>query len=301
MVAKLDHYASKNAMDIEGLSENTALVLAEKKDVKSFSDLYRLTAEDLADLEGFKKKKIQNLLTAIEKSKTPALDRFIFAIGIGGVGRVAAKDLASRFLSLENLKKATVEELLALENVGEITAKLIVDFFQDKRNEEELKALQAAGVAPVWSETKKQGVFSGEFVVLTGTLSSYKTMVLIRQKAVWRAKFRQIAPVIHICGCDANARNRIVCDNLRALCGRIYAKRNHNRNSPRRNPTDAAFNSPTALCPPDDDPSSPGQGIPPKADAIPSSRRRHRIWPTEERLRPPSGRAATRQRRRTSG
>lgn len=174
VVAKLDHYASKNAMDIEGLSESTALILAEKKGVKNFSDLYKLTAEDLADLDGFKTKKIQNLLTAIERSKTPALDRFIFAIGIGGVGRVAAKDLASRFSSLENLKKATVEELLTLENVGEITAKLIVDFFQDERNEEELQALQEAGIAPVWSETKKEGVFSGEFVVLTGTLSGYK-------------------------------------------------------------------------------------------------------------------------------
>lgn len=174
VVAKLDHYASKNAMDIEGLSESTALILAEKKGVKSFSDLYRLKAEDLADLDGFKAKKIQNLLTAIEKSKAPSLDRFIFAIGIGGVGRVAAKDLASRFSSLENLKKATVEQLLALENVGEITAKLIVDFFQDERNEKELQALQEAGVTPVWTETKKEGVFSGEFVVLTGTLSGYK-------------------------------------------------------------------------------------------------------------------------------
>ena len=174
VVAKLDHYASKNAMDIEGLSESTALLLVEKRGVKSFSDLYKLTAEDLADLDGFKTKKIQNLLTAIEKSKTPTLDRFIFAIGIGGVGRVAAKDLASRFLSLDNLKNATVEELLALENVGEITAKLIVDFFQDERNEMELRALQEVGVVPVWSERKKEGVFSGEFVVLTGTLSGYK-------------------------------------------------------------------------------------------------------------------------------
>ena len=174
IVAKLDHYASKNAMDIEGLSESTALILTEKKGVKSFSDLYALTAEDLADLEGFKAKKIKNLLTAIEKSKAPALDRFIFAIGIGGVGRVAAKDLASRFSSLENLKNATVEELLALENVGEITAKLIVGFFQDERNLAEIEALKQVGVFPVWSETKKDGVFNGEFVVLTGTLVGYK-------------------------------------------------------------------------------------------------------------------------------
>lgn len=174
VVAKLDHYASKNAMDIEGLSESTALLLTEKKGVQSFSDLYRLTAEDLSDLEGFKTKKIQNLLSAIEKSKTVSLDRFIFAIGIGGVGRVAAKDLASRFTSLGNLRNASMKELLALENVGEITANLIVEFFRDERNLAELAALQEVGVAPVWAEEKKEGVFLGEFVVLTGTLTSYK-------------------------------------------------------------------------------------------------------------------------------
>ncbi len=174
IVAKLAHYASKNAMDIEGLSDSTAGLLAEKKGVKNFSDLYRLTADDLADLEGFKNKKINNLLGAIEKSKTPTLDQFIFAIGIGGVGRVAAKDLASRFLSLDNLQKATFEELVALENVGEITANGILEFFRDERNLEELISLKEAGVLPTWSTEKKEGIFSGESVVLTGTLSGYK-------------------------------------------------------------------------------------------------------------------------------
>ncbi|MBQ8308459.1 MAG: NAD-dependent DNA ligase LigA [Clostridia bacterium] len=174
IVAKLAHYASKNAMDIEGLSDSTAGLLTEKKGVKNFSDLYRLTADDLADLEGFKTKKINNLLGAIERSKTPTLDQFIFAIGIGGVGRVAAKDLASRFLSLENLQKATFDELIALENVGEITANGILEFFRDERNLEELAALKEVGVIPTWSTEKKEGIFSGESVVLTGTLSGYK-------------------------------------------------------------------------------------------------------------------------------
>lgn len=174
IVAKLAHYASKNAMDIEGLSDSTAGLLAEKKGVKNFSDLYRLTADDLADLEGFKSKKINNLLGAIEKSKTPMLDQFIFAIGIGGVGRVAAKDLASRFLSLDNLQKATFDELIALENVGEITANGILEFFRDERNLEELTSLKEVGVFPTWSTEKKEGIFSGESVVLTGTLSGYK-------------------------------------------------------------------------------------------------------------------------------
>ena len=174
IVAALDHYASKNAMNIDGFSESTALQLVEKKGVTKYSDLYRLTAEDLADLEGFKDKKIKNLLTAIEKSKTPTLDAFIYAIGVEGVGRVAAKDLAARFKSMENLQNAKAEELIALENVGEITANAIVAYFQDEINLLELAALKEVGIAPTWSEEKKEGIFSGESVVLTGTLSGYK-------------------------------------------------------------------------------------------------------------------------------
>ncbi len=174
IVAALDHYASKNAMDIDGFSESTALQLVERKGVKRPSDLYRLTAEDLGDLEGFKKKKTDNLLAAIAKSKTPTLDAFIYAVGIDGVGRVAAKDLAARFQSVEGLKNATFDELLALENVGEITANDILAYFADKENQAELAALLKAGVTPTWSSEKKQGIFSGESVVLTGTLTAFK-------------------------------------------------------------------------------------------------------------------------------
>ena len=174
IVAKLDHYASKNAMNIDGFSESTAELLVQKKLLKSFSDLYQLTAEDLANLDGFKEKKINNLLSEIEKSKTPSLDAFIYAIGVEGVGRVAAKDLATRFKSMENLQNATFEELVSLDNIGEITARAIVEHFQDENNVNELQALAQAGVAPVWSERKTDGVFSGQSVVLTGTLSGYK-------------------------------------------------------------------------------------------------------------------------------
>ncbi|MBQ3506610.1 MAG: NAD-dependent DNA ligase LigA [Clostridia bacterium] len=174
IVAALDHYASKNAMNIDGFSESTAQVLLEKRGVKKFSDLYRLKREDFADLDGFKDKKIDNLLTAIEKSKTPTLDAFIFAIGVEGVGRVAAKDLAAKFGSVDALTKATKDELVQMENIGEITADDIVGYFQNQDNLNELAALQNAGVVPVWSNEKTEGVFSGEVVVLTGTLSGYK-------------------------------------------------------------------------------------------------------------------------------
>ena len=102
------------------------------------------------------------------------MDAFIYAIGIEGVGRVAAKDLAIRFKNVENLQKSTVEELITLENVGEITANAITAFFADEDNVAELAALQAVGITPVWSEEKKEGIFTGESVVLTGTLSGYK-------------------------------------------------------------------------------------------------------------------------------
>ena len=174
IVAMLDHYAGKNAMNIDGFSESTAQQLVEKKGVVKPSDLYRLTAEDLSELEGFKDKKIGNILTAIEKSKTPTMDAFIFAIGIEGVGRVAAKDLAARFKTMRNLCAATYDDLIVLENVGEITANAILEYFKDEENLAELNALEEVGVAPTWSDEKKEGIFSGESVVLTGTLSSFK-------------------------------------------------------------------------------------------------------------------------------
>ena len=174
IVAKLDHYAGKNAMNIDGFSESTAQALVEKGLVKTFADLYRLTSEQLATLDGFKDKKISNLLTEIQKSKTPTLDAFLFAIGIDGVGRVAAKDLAARFKSVESLQNATAEELVAMDNVGEITAKAIKEYFADEDNLSQLADLAAVGVTPTWSDVKAEGVFLGESVVLTGSLSGFK-------------------------------------------------------------------------------------------------------------------------------
>ena len=175
ITAMLDHFASKNAMDIDGFSESTAQILYEKKGVRNFSDLYKLKKEDLEGLDGFKDKKISNLLTAIEKSKTPTVSAFIYAIGIDGVGSVAAKDLAAHFKNIENLKNATAEELMGLENVGGVTADNIVGYFQDEENLQELAELETVGVRPK-AERKRvtEGVFAGETVVLTGTLSGYK-------------------------------------------------------------------------------------------------------------------------------
>ena len=112
---------------------------------------------------------------AIEKSKDIALDRFLLALGIDGVGKVAAKDLSRAFGSIEGLRSATREQLLELENIGEITADAILSWFADEGNIAEIEAMLAAGVAPrAVQRAVKTGIFAGQFVVLTGTLTDFK-------------------------------------------------------------------------------------------------------------------------------
>ncbi|MDE7083443.1 MAG: NAD-dependent DNA ligase LigA [Clostridia bacterium] len=175
VVGKVEHFASKDAMDIEGLSEKTAELMYDKLGLRECSQIYGYTAEDLGSLEGFKDKKVNNILGAIEKSKAVTLERFIFALGIDGVGKVAAKDLVKAFKSIENLKNATKEELLELENVGEITAEAIVKWFKDEKNLAEIDSLFAAGIQPKTAEKRViSSIFGGQFIVLTGTLQEFK-------------------------------------------------------------------------------------------------------------------------------
>ena len=173
IVARFEHFAQKDAMDIEGFSEATADQLHKKLGLTRPSQLYTLTAEDIGSLEGFKDKKINNLLSAIENSKNVPLERFIFALGIDGVGRVAARDLANAFKSVDVLSQSTVEELTELENIGEITARAIVGWFADDDNRAELADLLKY-VTPVYEQRQVEGgIFFGQVVVLTGTLSAY--------------------------------------------------------------------------------------------------------------------------------
>lgn len=174
IVGKFEHFAQKGAMDIEGLSEATAGQLYDTLGFTKCSELYSLTPESLGRLEGFKDKKIKNLLSAIEKSKTVSEERFIFALGIDGVGKVAAKDLTKKYPTAEELSKAAKEDLTELENVGEITAEAIVGWFADPENAEEVKALLAAGVNLQTAKKVEGGSFSGQFVVITGTLENFK-------------------------------------------------------------------------------------------------------------------------------
>ena len=147
-------------------------LLYKKRGLRRFSDLYALTKESFEGLEGFRDKKIGNLLSAIEKSKHITLERFLYALGIGQIGRVAARDLAA-FGSLEKIASLTFEELVALENIGEVTARGILAYFADAENRQELLRLQEAGVTPRAEERVTEGVFSGQVVVLTGSLASY--------------------------------------------------------------------------------------------------------------------------------
>ncbi len=175
VIGKVQHFASKDAMDIEGLSEMTAGQMYDVLNLRECSRLYTLTADDLHNLEGFKHKKTTNILGAIEKSKDIPLERFLLALGIDGVGKVAAKDLAKAFGSIQNLQSASKEQLIELENVGEITAEAIVNWFSDQNNLAEIDALISAGVQPkVKQKTVKSDIFAGQFVVLTGTLSQFK-------------------------------------------------------------------------------------------------------------------------------
>ena len=171
IVQKLTHYCSKNAADVEGMSEATLTLLHEKRGVTNFSDLYALTAESFAELEGFKEKKIANLLSAIDASRHIPLERFLYAIGIEGIGRVAARDLAA-YGSVEAVAALTAEQLTAIEDIGEVTAANVVGYFADEENRAELARLKAAGVTPTVRVRPSEGVFAGENVVLTGGLSS---------------------------------------------------------------------------------------------------------------------------------
>ena len=174
VVAQLANFASKGAMDIDGFSEMTAALFYDELGVRAFSDLYALDKQKLSGLEGFGDKKVRNLLRAVEGSKNVPLDRFIFALGIGGVGKAASKDLARRFKSMGALQAATEQDLVAMENIGEKTAADIVGYFADEGNRAEIEKLFAAGVKPFVKEGQAVGVFTGENVVLTGTLQKFR-------------------------------------------------------------------------------------------------------------------------------
>lgn len=173
IVNKLAHFASKNAMNIEGLSDKTILQLFKVLNVTKVSDLYKLQNSDLSILAGFKEKKIKNLLNSIQKSKNVTLDRFIYSLGINGVGSKTAKDLARHFGTFENLKNAKLEDLIAIKDIGDTIAQNIVEYFQNSQNLSLICELFDSGIKlESLDSINLDSVFAGKTVVITGTLEN---------------------------------------------------------------------------------------------------------------------------------
>lgn len=174
MVKTIVHFAGREAMNIAGFSEKTAEQLFEKLDIRDISDLYKLEYEKLLDLDKFGPKKAQNLLDAIEKSKDCTLEAFLYSLGIPNVGVKTAKDLVKRFESLENLEKATFEELVSVQDVGDIVARSIIEFFKEERTLKVINELLSLGVNPHYEKKEVlESQFMGKTVVVTGTLENY--------------------------------------------------------------------------------------------------------------------------------
>jgi len=166
----ITHYASKGAVDIEGFSDKTVELFHDKGLINSISDIYTLKREDILGLEGWKERKINNLLRAIENAKDVSLDRFIFGLGIKNVGKHIATLLAEKYGSLEKLEKTKEEELLRINEIGPEIAVSITAFFSEKKNVGEIEKLKKCGVKI--REKKIKGKLAGKKIVFTGSLQT---------------------------------------------------------------------------------------------------------------------------------
>ena len=169
-IARLAHFAGREAMDIDGFSAKTAGQMYDQMGVRQPADLYTLTPTDFLMLDGFKEKKAANLSEALEKSKHCQLDAFLFALGIPNVGRKTARDLAQHFGTLEKLKAADEDSLTSIPDIGDIVAGSITEYFSFQENNLMIEKLFEAGVHPEEMKAAAEGVFSGMSIVVTGTL-----------------------------------------------------------------------------------------------------------------------------------
>lgn len=173
VVDRLTHFSSRNAMNIEGLNEKTIKLLHEKYNISSMSSLYTLTREQLLDLENFKEKKADNLLASLKKSQNVNFANFIYALGILGVGEKTAKDLAKKFKTVDSLRNATFEDLVEVDEIGEIIATNIVGYFAEKSNITEFNnLLNVLNINEVQDIYHNENI-TGKIFVLTGTLTKY--------------------------------------------------------------------------------------------------------------------------------
>ena len=174
IIDRLTHFVNRDAFNIEGLSEKTIKVLNEKFNLAFPYELFELKAEQLVGLEGFKDKKINNLIESIEKSKQIDWSNFIFSLGIMNIGKKSAFVLSKKFSSVEEIKNADTETLTNIEDVGEIVANSIVEYFKDEDNLMNIQKLFDLGVTinkP--QDTTQNSAFTNKTIVLTGTLENY--------------------------------------------------------------------------------------------------------------------------------
>lgn len=173
LAARLTHFASRDAMNIEGLSEKTISQLIAELGVDKINDLYDLKYEELINLEGFKDKKTQKLLDAIENSKQADLAAFIYSLGIPNVGIKTANDLVDKFMNFENILNADLDSLLHVNDVGEVTAHALLEFFGDQKIKESLDNLLSKGIRFDNVEADKSDEFEGMTIVVTGSIDGY--------------------------------------------------------------------------------------------------------------------------------
>ncbi|HEY8389609.1 MAG TPA: NAD-dependent DNA ligase LigA, partial [Clostridia bacterium] len=168
---RLEHFVSKDCMDIDGLSEKTIALLYDKLKITSPIQLYSLTKDQLLTLEGFKNKKAENIINAIQNSKGKKLAAFIHALGIPNVGKKTSKDLADKYQSMQAFMNASFEELSNINEIGDVIAAGIVNFFKEHKDFVlELEDI----IKPVFDKPKTQSKISGKKIVITGTLEKYK-------------------------------------------------------------------------------------------------------------------------------
>ncbi len=167
---RIVHYASKGAMNIDGLGPQVVDLLLREGKIKDIADLYTLTVEDIEPLERMGRKSAENLISAINESRSRGLERLLFALGVRQVGEVAAENIAARMRTLDACMDATVDDLSAIDDIGEITARLIVEFFRDEDTVELCERLKEEGVLTEAVKEKAGDKLAGLTFVLTGTL-----------------------------------------------------------------------------------------------------------------------------------
>jgi DNA ligase (NAD+) len=168
---RIKHFASKRAMDIEGLGVKLIDQLVDKGLVKDVADIYYIEKEQLIELERMADKSAQNIIDAIEASKTKPLSKFLYSLGIRQVGETTAEDLARRFSRLDDFFHLSEEDLREVEGIGPEVSASVYQFFRDKKNKESIERLKKAGVTVI--EPKVKGKLAGKILVFTGALKSF--------------------------------------------------------------------------------------------------------------------------------